>query len=116
MQALRRAWVLALAGVVVGGGVAAATVQGTVQPAVHGTVHAVAGTGFLLGYACPPGGKCVAVGGTGSLGGQNIGRGVVVPVVRGLPGRGHEAEEGVSDQLDRLSSVELLPCGRRGRG
>lgn len=104
MQALRRAWALALAGVMVGGGVAAATVQSKVQPAVHGTVHAVAGTGFLLGYACPPGGKCIAVGGTGSLAGKNNGRGVVVPVVGGLPG--------AVTQLKGVFQINSIACPR----
>ena len=96
----------------VGGAVAAAAAQGGVQasgvqPAIHGTVHAVARTGFLLSYACPRAGKCVAVGGTSSLptGGNYSGHGVVVPVAGVTPGPAR--------QLKKVIQVNSVVCPRR---
>lgn len=95
MGAIGRVCAVLLAVATASLGVAAAAIQHTVHAAIHGTVHVVPRTGFLLSYACPPTGKCVAVGGTGGpvdATGQYqgpAGRGVVVPVARACLARPH---------------------------
>ena len=70
---------------------------GVAVAAVHGTVHKAKGTAYLLRYACPPKGTCVAVGEA-----PHNAAAVVVPVVHGKP-------SGVSD-VSNIFQIDGLAC------